>query len=104
MAGADRVWDVGVLWNRDPRIALPLLDRLRREAGLRVGDNEPYSGRKIAYTLDRHAGAAGLPNGAVEIRQDHLETEDGIERWADRIAAALDGIVGTDDLHRVIHF
>jgi predicted N-formylglutamate amidohydrolase len=104
MDGLDRIWDVGVLWNRDPRIAIPLIDRLRKEGNLCVGDNEPYSGRQLFYTLDRHASAAGLPNCAVEIRQDLLETDDGVMRWASRLAEALEEITSTDELHRVIHF
>jgi predicted N-formylglutamate amidohydrolase len=104
MGGKSRPWDIGVLWNRDPRIAVPLLDRLRREPGLRIGDNEPYSGRVQAYSLDRHGTAAGLPACAVEIRQDHLETTEGIAWWADLLADALRGILTDTGLHQVARY
>ncbi|TVR79158.1 MAG: N-formylglutamate amidohydrolase [Rhodospirillales bacterium] len=100
LGGRDRLWDVGVLWNRDPRLAVPLLDLLRRHP-ITVGDNEPYSGKKIAYTLNLHAGAAGLANAAVEIRQDHCESTDELRRWTDILGEALGAIVGMDHLHRV---
>lgn len=104
LGGQERYWDVAVLWNRDPRIAVPLLDRLRRHDGLRVGDNEPYSGREIAYTLNLHAGAAGLPHAAVEIRQDHCETAAELERWCDILGDALARLLRMDNLHRVEMF
>lgn len=104
LGGEDRYWDIGVLWNRDPRIALPLLEKLGAHQGLHVGDNKPYSGRDIAYSLDLHGGAAGLSNCAVEIRQDHLETDEGVARWGDILSAALKDILTIGSLHRVEHF
>jgi predicted N-formylglutamate amidohydrolase len=87
---AARPWHVGVLWDEDERIALPLLARLRAERGLVVGDNEPYSGRFPAdYTVWRHAGQVGRPTVCVEVRQDLLLTPTGIAEWADRLATAL---------------
>lgn len=87
-----RPWQVGVLWNRDGRLALPALRRLAREPGLTVGDNEPYSGQAIYYTLDTHAGAAGLPHVAFEVRQDELATAQGIARWAALLARVIAGL------------
>ncbi len=102
--GEDRRWDVGVLWNRDPRLALPLIQNLRRRDALRVGDNEPYSGREKAYTIDRHADAQGLANCAVEIRQDHLETSQGTDHLAEILGYALKDILTMETVHRVEHF
>ncbi|TVR95732.1 MAG: N-formylglutamate amidohydrolase [Rhodospirillales bacterium] len=103
LGGRDRLWDVGVLWNRDPRLAVPLLDLLRRHP-IAVGDNEPYSGREIAYTLNLHAGSAGLANAAVEVRQDHCESAEELGRWTDMLGDALSAIVGMSQLHRVEQF
>jgi predicted N-formylglutamate amidohydrolase len=102
--GEDRRWDIGVLWNRDPRLALPLIRELRRRDGLRVGDNEPYSGREKAYSIDLHGGARGLANCAVEIRQDHLRTPQGAAHWADILGDAVEGIVDLETVRRVEHF
>lgn len=102
--GEQREWDIGVLWNRDPRLARPLMERLRSIDDLKVGDNEPYSGTKVAYTIDRHAGAAGLPNCAVEIRQDHLGNDAGIERWASLLSDIMSDIIAIPELHRVEHY
>lgn len=77
----DRPWPVGILYNRDERaarIALPLL----RAAGLNAGDNQPYSGRDLNYTMDRHAEARGLAYLGIEVRQDQLGDANGVARWA----------------------
>jgi len=106
LAGEERYWHIGTLWNRDPRLPVPLLEKLRTAEGgaLHVGDNEPYSGRDLAYTIDLHGAAAGFANCAVEIRQDQIETAAGAERWATILADAFRDILKIEDLHRVEHF
>lgn len=101
--GSDpRPWNVGVLWDRDPRIAVPLLARLRAERGLVVGDNQPYSGRHPSdYTVDHHAESAGLPHVCLEVRQDELLTPAGIARWAELIGRALADILADESLYQV---
>jgi predicted N-formylglutamate amidohydrolase len=101
LGGEDRFWDLGVLWNRDPRLAVPLIDLLRQHRGLLVGDNEPYSGKEIAYTINLHAGSAGLANAAIEVRQDHCETEEELTRWADIFGEALEKLLAMGNLHKV---
>lgn len=100
LAGEDRFWDAGVLWSHDPRLAVPLLELLRRQPGLIVGDNEPYSGLHLAYTLNRHAGAAGLPHAAIEVRQDHCEDPADLTRWIAILGDALAEILAMPHLHR----
>ncbi len=104
LGGEDRRWDLGVLWNRDPRLAGPLIGELNTHETLHVGDNEPYSGREVAYTIDRHGGAGGLPNCAIEIRQDHLETEREINHWARLLENALGTVLARDGVAQVEHF
>lgn len=77
-----RPWHVGVLYNEDDRaarIAVPLLEA----EGLIVGDQQPYSGRLLNYTMNRHAEAEGRPYLGVEIRQDGIADAAGQARWAD---------------------
>lgn len=102
--GRRRPWHAGVLWNRDTRLARPLLSRLGREPGLSIGDNEPYSGRSHAYTIDVHGGVAGLANCAIEIRQDQVATPAGIERWGRLLAAALREILTEPELFQARRF
>jgi predicted N-formylglutamate amidohydrolase len=104
MCGTPRPWHVGVLSTHDRRLANPVLEALRAEPGLVVGDNEPYSGKEINYTLDTHATAAGLPNVSFEIRQDLVATEADCARWGERLARVLEPLLLDPDLHRVIVF
>jgi len=96
-----RPWQVGLMWDKDPRIAVPLLERLRaRPENLTVGDNEPYSGKHAAdYTIDHHAEAAGLPYVSIETRQDLVDTEDGAERWAAILAESLREVLADPGLY-----
>ncbi len=89
MAGFVRPWEIGILWNQDGRIAVPMMQALAAE-GVPVGDNEPYSGRDHhGYTTHTHADAAGLPNVLIEIRQDLIDTHKGAVKWADILAPIL---------------
>ena len=100
LGGEDRQWDLGVLWNRDPRIAVPLIEILRETAALQVGDNQPYSGKDIAYTLNLHAGAAGLAHCAIEVRQDHCESAAASNASPTLLAGALERILAMPNVHR----
>src|ERR1700709_1474274 len=42
-AGISRPWHIGALYHRDTRLPPLLLERLRAEADLAVGDNQPYA-------------------------------------------------------------
>jgi len=89
-ASQRRPWHVGVLWNQDGRIAIPLLGALRGHAELVIGDNEPYSGRDaVGYTVRQHAERRGLAHVALEIRQDLIAGADGAARWAAIVGDAL---------------
>jgi len=87
--GHQRPWHVGVLWDRDGRLALPLLERLRREPDMTTGDNEPYSGELENDTLYRHGTMNGLPHVLIEVRQDLIADKEGVAHWAARLHRAL---------------
>lgn len=100
MNGVERPWKVGVLWNRDPRLPRPLIDRLRA-AGVPVGDNEPYSGRThFGYTTQTHADAQGLANVLIEIRQDLIDTHHGAREWADLLGRILKEVLRDPELYK----
>lgn len=87
-APAPRPWEIGVLYNRDDRaarIAIPLLEA----AGIVTGDNLPYSGAKLNATMDRHGEANGIPYLGLEVRQDLIESDEEIGRWAARLAPII---------------
>lgn len=80
-----RPWQVGVLYNQDDRaarIAIPLLEA----EGLVVGDQQPYSGQLLNYSMNRHAEAEGRPYLGIEVRQDQIGDAAGQAEWAERLA------------------
>ncbi|MCX7361944.1 MAG: N-formylglutamate amidohydrolase [Alphaproteobacteria bacterium] len=94
MAGFVRPWHVGVLWNDDPRLPHPLLDELRRDPSLVVGDNEPYSARDpYEYTLAAHAKPRAIPYCSLEVRQDLIDTPAEARAWGRRLAAPIGAAV-----------
>lgn len=86
--GAPRPWPIGILWNQDMRAARSALQILAQgpDLGGPVGANEPYSGKVLNYTMNRHGETNGIPYVGVEIRQDLLVSDADIGRWANILA------------------
>ena len=83
--GTARPWQVGVLYNRDTRAAHPAV-RFLRDQGFTTGDNEPYSGRLLNATLNRHAEGQGIPSIAIEVRNDLIRDAAGVAEWTRTLA------------------
>ena len=83
--GEQRPWDVGLLYNQDDRAARIAIE-LFEGMGFTVGDNEPYSGKQLNATMDRHAEANGIPYLTIELRQDLVSRKSHQAVWAERIA------------------
>jgi predicted N-formylglutamate amidohydrolase len=88
--GVPRRWHAGVLYNRDPRFAHLLMALMKREQGLVVGDNEPYSVTDASdYTIPVHGERRGLHHVAIEIRQDLIADGTGQRAWGALLARLL---------------
>jgi hypothetical protein len=87
--GRARPWEIGVLWDRDPRLAAPLIAQLRK-AGFAVGDNEPYSGELENDCMYRHGTMNGLPHALIEIRQDLIGDRASADAMAARLAPVIE--------------
>ena len=86
--GPERPWEIGILYNRDARaarIGIALLEG----AGVVTGDNEPYSGRLLNATMNRHAEANGIPYLGIEIRNDLISDAAGVAHWAQLLAGIV---------------
>jgi predicted N-formylglutamate amidohydrolase len=88
--GESRAMHVGVLYYKKTRLAEIMLDLLRREGDIEVGDNAPYAITENSdYSIPTHGQARGLEHLEIEIRQDLIESEDGQDFWAERFARLL---------------
>ena len=104
MQGLERAWHVGILWDRDDRVARPLIDMLAADKDLVVGDNEPYDGALRGDTMFRHAIVNGFAHALIEIRQDLIADRKNAVAWAERLAPIVDAINRRPDIHAVKMF
>lgn len=104
MKGIPRPWHVGILWDSDPRLPLALLDVLRRDPALLVGDNEPYDGALDGDTMARHCIARGLAHILIEVRQDLIADPADALHWGKRLADDLRPLLQRPEMHQVQHF
>ncbi len=103
--GAPRQFQAGVLsQSGERRFVAPLLAELGREDGMIVVENEPYRGGLAGDTLDRHGQARGLAHALLEIRQDLIADDRGVNDWIERLCAVLPGIVASAELHEIADY
>lgn len=100
--GFERPWHIGILWNQQPELPLPLMEAFAAE-GMTVGDNEPYTGRDYhGYTMHRHAEERGLANALVEMRQDLIDTHSGVAKMAETCRRALARALAAPSMQAVL--
>lgn len=83
-----RPWQVGILYNQDDRaarVAIPLL----RHHGVMTGDQQPYSGKLLNWTMNLHAEANAIAYLGIEMRQDLIGDDSGRARWADVLVPVI---------------
>lgn len=101
MNGKARPWNVGLLWDKDPRLAQAFIEGLTPRPGLVVGDNEPYSGKLLFHTMNLHGAAHGFPQVTVEIRQDEIDDAGGVAKWAEILADELTRIAKLPEMNEI---
>ena len=98
-----RPWHAGVLWDKDPRLAIPLLNALREDPDMVIGDNEPYAGSLGGDTVHTHATQRGLANALLEVRQDLIRDEKGQAEWAERVSRVLRRLLAQPHASSTLH-
>ena len=103
MDGFRRPWHIGVLWNRQEKLARALVKNLRRNnPNLVIGENEPYSLKATNFlknTVSTHAESKGLPYVIVEFRQDLVDTRKKAVKWAEIFLGSLLPALSEPGLH-----
>lgn len=88
--GQKRAVELGILHDSDDRVANALLTGAREKTPLRAEMNQPYSATDgVTHTLRLHAISRGLANVMIEVRNDLIDTPDGVERIAGMLAPTL---------------
>ena len=84
--GVERPWHIGLLYNRDDRMARVLHDLITADGDLVIGHNQPYAvSDESDYTVPVHGERRGLVHIEIEIRQDQVADGDGQRAWAARL-------------------
>ncbi|HXV73869.1 MAG TPA: N-formylglutamate amidohydrolase, partial [Sphingomonadales bacterium] len=86
--GIKRPWEISLMWNEDDRLAKAMGKYFEGE-GFHVGWNQPYSGRDLFCTMDRHGARHGLLHATLEVRQDLVQDKKGQELFGRLVAAAF---------------
>jgi predicted N-formylglutamate amidohydrolase len=85
-----RTTDIGLLVKDDPDTANAFAAQVTQIApDLLVDINQPYSAYDLNWTVDHNVVPRGLRHLAIEVRQDHIATDQGQAAIADRLAAAI---------------
>ncbi|MFM7028110.1 MAG: N-formylglutamate amidohydrolase [Chakrabartia sp.] len=86
-----RPWEVGILYNEDDRAARQAIPALAA-AGVIVGDQQPYSGKLLNATMNRHGEANGIAYLGLEMRQNLIGDPAGVAQWCDILAPVIAGL------------
>jgi predicted N-formylglutamate amidohydrolase len=96
-----RPWKIGLLWDRDARLAAALLKELESAGHENVGDNEPYDGALVGDTLYELGTERGLAHVLIELRQDLIATPVGAQAWAEQLAGPLANVLARPEMHAI---
>ncbi len=95
-----RPWHAAVLWDTDDRAIMPLISILREPGDIVVGDNEPYDGALEGDTMYRHCMIPGIAHALLEVRQDLIGDDAGMDAWAARLAPIFTALNADPTLHQ----
>lgn len=93
--GQVRNCQIGMLHDRDPRLALALGRLLRARTTFVIADNEPYALDQLTdFTVPRHGEQGGIASLEIEIRQDLIADSAGQAEIAATLARLLPQALG----------
>lgn len=92
--GDYRLLDIGLLVKHDEDSAEQLREMfMRLGRHFTIGMNEPYSAHDLNHTIDAHVAPRGLRHLAIEVRQDHIDTDEKARDMARVLAGRLEPLV-----------
>lgn len=91
-----RQWHAGFLNRTDRATGVALLESVKQQRpDLTLAINQPYSiDDETDWFIPRYAESRGLVHCLIEIRNDQLLNDDGINNWAQLLASAINSVVG----------
>ena len=95
--GEGRPWHAGFLTRHDIPTAERMLAHVAAEdPSLTLALNQPYQIDGVSdWFIPAHAEARGLAHTLIEVRNDQLRDEAGIDRWAEMLTGAIGAVMET---------
>lgn len=99
LAGEKRPWDIGFVFRKDTATSQKLAASIGElEPGLTIGMNEPYTvGELTDWFVPHHGERRNIAHSLIEIRNDHLNAEEKLDRWTDLLCGAIENVLGDID-------
>ena len=105
LGGEDRFWDLGVLWNRDPRIAVPLIEILREQRGAACRRQPALlRQRHRLYSQPARRQRPASPTAPSRCARIIARARRDWTHFADLLADALERILAMPNVHRIEQF
>lgn len=93
LAGVKRPWEVGILQRRSPTIGIMMVEALRT-LGINAIANQPYQIEdETDVTVPCHGEAHGRAAVLIELRQDQIDSPQGIDLWAGHTATSIRAVL-----------
>mgnify|MGYP001950759583 CR=1 FL=1 len=102
--GVERPWHTSILWDSDPRFVQPMLEELQKTPQIIVGENQPYDGALGGDTMFAHCTSNGLAHALIEIRQDLVRDQNGIEDWVHLLRPIVEKVNALPNMHKREYF
>jgi len=97
LTGEARQTDIGLLAKHDMSSAEAFQALMQAsEPGLNLAINKPYSAYDLNHTVDAHIAPRRFRHLAIEVRQDHVDTDDKARDMAVRLIKGLTPLVKRD--------
>jgi predicted N-formylglutamate amidohydrolase len=91
LGNEQRPWDLSFLYRKDIDTSQRLADAVKKlELSLNVGLNVPYTIEDNKdWFVPFHGEQRGLAHSLIEIRNDHLVSDEGCQKWAKLLCAII---------------
>ena len=100
--GVPRPWHAAILWDRDYRFSVPLLEALRAEDGIAVGENDPTTASSPATACGSTARGAVWRIPSSRYARISFASAEGQRAWSERIAAAVEAVFARNDIREAM--
>lgn len=98
--GQTRDVEIGILHDKDTRLADAILDEAPKNSSFVIRRNEPYGPENgVTHTLQTQALSNGFANVMIEVRNDLINDQNGVKRVALDLIKLLETALETCQLH-----